>query len=333
VTLELPAGSDELWKTRAFPAVGQTPKTLFEALDWLAAVGGVGIDETPNYSPPSSEPQIRLVRRDAPTAPAVYVGPYRLRITDLDRHRWSEQTARPEQSTIKEEFTVGFDLIAEPGIVVERNGPIRVVRAEDDQNRDLHLVARNEPRDFAGNRSWAASDLTLMRDRLSLTLPEPRSKAIAHLKGVVPILALARGDELFSEALATIEGKLLNAAGVTFRVNRSSITATGGFLDISIRGEPPGDLGAFAAGPRQTKTSVLRLGFVPEDHIRIEDTEGRVFATTSNGIAPLSPDGSVSYRITVLANPTLGAPTRLRYFTVAGVAIELPFDFRDLPIP
>lgn len=47
----------------------------------------------------------------------------------------------------------------------------------------------------------------------------------------------------------------------------------------------------------------------------------------------MTPDGSMNYRITITPNVAAGPPVKLRYFGVAGVASEIPFEFQDLEIP
>jgi hypothetical protein len=88
----------------------------------------------------------------------------------------------------------------------------------------------------------------------------------------------------------------------------------------------------FAPGPRQSSLAILHPSYLPDDHIRVEDAEGRAYGIYSN-LLPAGPDRMLEFRITLLTTATLGPPARLRHFGVAAVATEVPFDFADLPLP
>jgi len=142
-------------------------------------------------------------------------------------------------------------------------------------------------------------------------------------------VALSRTDELFSTTLDDPKPRSFSGGGVTLRIDRTNMTGPVKTLDVTILGEEFPSAVLYAAGPRQTTQATLRLPFNLADHLRIEDRNGQALATSCIPTAPPGRDGSMSYRVQIPAN----APHRLRYFGVAGIATEIPFDFKDLPIP
>ena len=313
---------------------GTEPIGFFEALDRLAVAGHVRHDPSASYQVPLKlGVRVRLVPGDGTTAPSSYAGPYKVAINALERHREVAQARPPAESTVREDFSVLLDVVAEPGIRIDRNGPIRLSEATDERGRDLRPASSQDLNTNTTYRQGSQDALGTFAYRLPLALPAERGRTIANLRGFVPITAIARTDELFSSPMEGIEGKTISGGGVSLRVTRASMTGSSGVLDATIVGEPTPDLQAFAAGPRQTTLATLHLGFNPDDHLRIEDANGIPFTTSTTGTGPPMPDGSTSYRVTLFAGRATGRPAKLRYFAVAGVATEVPFDFRDLTIP
>jgi hypothetical protein len=308
---------------------------FFEALDRLAKGARLRHDPAPSFRvPPRSGVRVRLVEREGEMPPAAYAGPYKVAVRSLERHREVVEARPPAASVVREDFAVVLDVVAEPGILIDRNGPIRVQQAIDDQGRDLRAPSSQDAGSTATiHRQWPHEAIGMFTYHLPLKLPEDRGRTIARLRGFVPITAIVRTDELFSSPMNGIEGKTVSGGGITLRVGRASLTNNSGVLEVTIQGEPVPDFLAFAPGPRQTTQAMLHLGFNLDDHLRIEDANGIPFATTSNGTAPPAPDGIMAYRVTLLAGRATGPPVKLRYFGVAGVATEVPFEFRDLPIP
>lgn len=310
---------------------------LFESLDRLGAAGEFRIDlNSALGSDRKPGVRLRLASSKLPPPPTWYVGPYRVTLRSLDRHRQVIQARPPLASKVQEEFFAAMDVIAEPGILMERNGSARVQEARDEEGHDLKPAVANDTSTTSNSgRQWSIEEVGRFSYRLPLHLPESRGKKIVKLRGFIPITAVTRTDELFSASTVDIQGKTLQHHGVGLRVNRAAITGNTGFYEITLQGEslidPLSQL--YAPGPRQTTLATLPQAFGPDDHIRIEDANGRAFGTQTNGVPSQAVDGSRNYRVTLYNNLTTGPPAKLRYFGVAGVATEVSFEFRDLELP
>jgi len=310
------------------------PIPFFEAIDRLGASGGLRHSPNAGFTfPPRPGVRVRLVPHDGPTPPTSHAGPYRVVLVELLRHRSAIQSRKPADSKVREEFTATLEVEAEPGILIDRGGPIKIIEAIDDKGRDLRAPATSERFGPGGLRSWGLETLGTFSASFPMNLPQDRGTKIARLRGVVPVSAMVRTDELFSSPIDTIQGKELSSGGVTLRVIRVDLVGASGSLEIVVKGEPTPDMHTFANGPRQMNLATLRLPYNPDDHLRIEDADGNAYTTSSNGTSPPGPDGSMTYRVSLFPNRPLKPPAKLRYFGIAGVATEIPFDFRDLEIP
>ncbi|MDB5351709.1 MAG: hypothetical protein JWN86_2956 [Planctomycetota bacterium] len=310
------------------------PLGFFETVDRIGQIGGFRHDPSPVYRYPALKGvRVRLVPFDAPPPPTSYAGPYRLTLISLNRHREVVQTRNPADLKVREDFTAKLEIEAEPGITIERNGPVRIQEAIDERGRDLHSSSISTPPPSFSLRQWSQEQLSVLSHSIPLSLPADRGRSIARLRGYVPITSVARIDEIFSSPVADLEGKTLSGGGVTMKVIRSGLTQPAQFLEVTIKGEPTPDALAFVAGPRQTSLATVRLNYGLDDHLRIEDADGVPFGSTSNATSPPAPDGTMTFRVNLMSSRPSGHPARLRYFGVAAVATEIPFDFKDLPIP
>lgn len=335
--LALDPEKDARWAGRKVTVRADSPMGFFEALDRLGQSGGFRHDPTPSFTfPPPKGVRVRLVPFDGPTPPTAYAGPYRITLLGLGRRREVVQTRPPDEAKVIELFTLDLEVVAEPGILIDRNGAIRLREAVDDRGRDLRpestadAVASQNPFSL---RMWSQEQISTFRYQLPLKLPEGRGSRIVRLRGFVPITAIARTDELFSAPLAGVQNRTLTGGGVSMRVNQVGPIGPSMFLEVTIQGEPPPDPQAFAAGPRQITQSEIKLAYNLDDHLRIEDQDGNPFGMNAIGTSPPKPDGTMNFRVNLFSSRASKGPATIRYFGVAAVATEIPFEFSDLPIP
>ena len=332
--IELPNGREKQFQGPVPAARNEGPMGFFAAIDGLGAAGGFRLAPgSPYASAPRPGLRATLLPSDGPAAPTSYAGPYRVALARLQRSRRVEQVNPPAEAVVREEFGAGLELVAEPGILIQPNGPPRVVEAIDDRGRDLRAPSLSTASPSPERRDWASEILSSLDYGLPMHLPEDRGARVARLRGFLPILAVTRTDELFSSPIDGLQGRTLIGGGVTMKVNRVDLGVGTGFLEVVIQGEPPPMQVGFAAGPRQATMAALHLAFNPDDHLRIEDADGVAYHVASQGTSPMRADGSAAYRVNLFPTRPAKPPARLRYFGVTGVATEVPFEFVDLPIP
>jgi hypothetical protein len=328
---------DPAWASaRASLATG--PVSFWEALDRLGASGGFHVEAGSFWAgSPKDVPAVRLARGGPSPVRPSYAGPYRVELMRLDRHRQVTLPRSGRSPKVGDEFTATLQLAAEPGLLVDRNGPPRVLEARDDRGADLRPGSARDamsPRMSSIFRQWKP-ELEVEAYRVPLAIPAGPGGTLRRFRGVLPIVAYARTGPLLTAPLAGIAGRPLSASGVTLTVRRFDRSAPGGFvwaLQGSVVGEPRTAAAPTAAGPRQLTLAPVRPPFRPDDHVQVLDDQGRPFLVTVNGSTP-RPDGSTEFTLLVHGNAQYGPPTTLRYYGLVAEAIEVPFAFEGVPMP
>jgi hypothetical protein len=324
---------DPRWRERRVSLLAPKGLGFWEALDRIGAAGGVRLDTPPSRFP-ARGPAVRLVPHEGPWPPSAYAGPYRALVTGLHRHSQVSLASVPAESKAREEFHVALQIVAEPGLIIERNGPPRLLEATDDQDRDLCSVQVSDSSSPGANpmRRWDSTILGTLTYTIPLKLPEPRGTRIKRLRGYVPITAVARTGRVLAFSLKRSEGRTFTAGGVTVTVRRFGTEhGQASPLQLLIYGASELDAPAFAPGPNQRTLGPLRLRFSHEDHVQVVDAQGRPYTGASFNRSPTA-DGKGGTQLTIFPGPS-GPPAEVRYFDVAAVATEVPFDFTDLPLP
>lgn len=344
--LERHAGIPLRLDPRAGPALAARPVTLeagepvpfWEAIGRLADDVHLRTDLRPLAAGPDS-PEIRstLVLEEAGDrlAPVVAWGPFRLKLQNLVERRELnlDPPARPlGDNPPRPAWTLNgrLHLSAEPRLTVGPGGPVRLQAARDDQGRSLlpeppptapdDPDARTPPRlpEFTGTpETMVTFDLA------------PRgSQRGPHLtlEGVLPVAVAALSPD-------PLEIPLAGATGKTFEGDDLAITlvAVGPrpedghtVLDLSIRPL------ALAVEP-ESGAAPARASSLVEQQIALHDARGNLLPTFMQRAEAEGP--ALRFRIVVVPTPDGGPPARLRYASLLRGVVEVPFTFRDVPLP
>ena len=157
----------------------------------------------------------------------------------------------------------------------------------------------------------------------------------------MPVVAIARTGEILRLPLADLPVEGRSAAVGTLRVTaRPTSLGRADAFRLAVEGEasapawPQFQAGGVAPVPREATLAVLHPPYYPDDHLRIEDARGRAFGLAISTRPANPPTAALEYEVRLYPSaPDMGAPTTLRYFGTAAVAVEVPFDFRDIVIP
>jgi hypothetical protein len=326
---------DPAWAQARITLGTRGPIGFWEAIDRLGAAGGFRVEPASFWAnSPKDVPAVRLLRGEGSPVRPSYAGPYRVELTSLDRHR---QVARPREGRLPkvvDGLTAAVQLVAEPGILVDRNGSPRVLEALDDRGADLRPPSARDPsspRMAFSLRQWQPM-LDVEAYRVPLGIPASRGGTLKRLRGVLPIIAYARTGPLVSVPLGAAVNRPLSASGVTLTVRRLDRAGFVWSLQAVVRGEAHTTTPTTAAGPRQLTLAPVRPPFHPDDHVQVLDDQGRPFLVSTGGNTP-RPDGSIEFTLLIHSNAQYGPPTTLRYYGLVAEATEMPFTFEDVPMP
>jgi hypothetical protein len=327
---------DPAWHRRRITLEAPEPVPFWEALDRLGEVGGVRHNPGPLYDPGQHTPRVLLIAGADPPIPTAYSGPFRVNLISLCRHRQVTLALRPAEPEVREEFTALIQLFAEPGRIIDRNGPPRLLEAVDDRGQDLRTDSGWEPASRSSyGRRFDQGQLVILSYPIPLKLPDDPGRKVRRLRGVLPITVRARTDDRLIVPLEDAEGRTFSdrGLGVSLAVAKIGRQEQNTSIQLTLRPEDrPLEDATLLAGLRQDGLGPAPTWFRLEDHLQIRDGRGRVcwWDATST---PTEREGEIEVRLTVYPTGSVGPPAELRYHGVVGAAVAVPFEFTDLPMP
>jgi hypothetical protein len=331
------------------------PLPFWEAIDRLCEAGALGYDLSPRRGFGTGPGFLVLMADRTGRGPVSDSGPFRVQITGMesvferdftiDRDP-AERRAKPPGAG---DLTVPLAVLPEPGLMLHQNGAVIVTEAIDDRGRSL---APRAPEESDPRRAIRSRQMTYQGDairvNLALVAPDLPGTVIRRLRGKVPVIAVARGSDPMVIPLKGegVLGRSYPTRDVILIVDNVSLAPVApAWAKVTVRDnrgdrasfprhDPPGPLGA-----------AFNRGGVLE-HLELHDADGRrlnhhlglqMRGADSQGffdryqfiVSPPSendPGGRPGNSKTLI-------PSELRYYRFVETAVEIPFDFRDIPMP
>jgi hypothetical protein len=357
----------------AYQACGQKRVTLtaerplpfWEALDrlcraaqvapWPSEVQSVnrqGGNEVPaparvRFDPNNPDPQaafapLQLTCEKPVLFPTSYHGSFAVRLTRLQDVHYRQVDASLEEGApaskpmVSDQFRIQMSIRGRPGAQVIATAPPRIEEALDDQGRSLIPT----PSDLqAGNRGAAFDPNVgrLQRGRMAgqvggnfgtgivLKRPDPSARAIRRLRGIQSLRLVVRKDPPLVVLLdpirtgpRTVTFQGVSATFASFKVNPDAPSAV---LTVDFEAIQPA-----AAGAPLQPNMAGQIGN-PAQAVRALDFDAP--STLTNGTNVGGPANRLRQEWTFLGR----LPTEVRIPEVIERAFDLPFEFRDIPLP
>jgi hypothetical protein len=286
---------------------------VLEALDRLGLAAGL-------VANPSSvkEPNGWILIPGKPPAKGslVYSGPFRMRVTSL---QYSRQVGLQGEKAPAEQLTLLLSLGSEAGTPVVSHGQARIREAVDDVGNTLRPLTVSLPN--SGGNAVKTSSMVVR-----LALPSRRGRTLKQLKIALPVEVMARRDVLTANYLPGADAKTFSGGdGVRFTVQSVHTFSLNSVLN-SI------EVQFTVSVPEDSTLDPKSLG------LRWTDAKGRVHQTADftlddspQMVAAGQRQWSGSARFNTLE--AVGSPIQLTLFRVETMRTEVPFAFRDLPLP
>ncbi len=243
------------------------------------------------------------------------------------------------------DLIVPLAVLSEPGMMLRQNGAVVVTEAIDDRGRSLVLDAPPVLDLGEANRSRQDTNhgASILANAV-LAAPDPAATLIRRLRGKVPVIAVAKGSDPLIIPLKGegVLGRPFSTRDLTLVVDETSLAPGGrAWVKVSVRFNR-GDRATFARSDQTPPTFAgYNLGGVLE-HLELHDADGRRLNHTLgeqmrsvNGDRyqlidwPASGDGPAGGPGTAKTP----IPAELRYYGFVQRVMEVPFDFRDVPMP
>ena len=242
------------------------------------------------------------------------------------------------------ELVAYVDVLAEPRLMVKAEGTAHLLEAIDDRGQSLLMPSRDARFVAATTNIYALPDPPMPRASVPIRLRQADrpGKVLKRLKGYAVLTISARKPEPLILSIAPIE----NASGKSFTVGDHTFTIQG------VRSDPE---------TRRTSIEllVLPLGVLPEPFARggrgnrrgwqqgdnrsvdatrlcepfeVVDARGntlkRFATTTRNGF-----QAGTRLTLSIEAGRGEGPPAEIRYDDYVRTTTEVPFEFKDVPMP
>lgn len=337
------------------------PVPFWTAIDRLADVAGLGYAvAAPSPSSLRDHPLILSPSTPRPGGPTSDHGPFRVNLISLHYQRDLSflggaglvpnrlgpmpapmpVAANPQGSrAVNEQFSIRLQAAAEPRLALRQTGPPRLAAAVDELGQSLLPPAPSGPSANPGmgmtvvgqyGTGMTTGPLQLL---VGLRRPESPGRTIRLLRGAIPVSVATRRPNPVVVALDGAGPKTGQNEDVSLVVNDGKLVAgpAGGpaTLDLTITPNPARPTSP-APDPAPELDSFMQRTDVGPLQLELLDASGRLltwYAAASDRI------GDETRLSLVVHTGSAGGPTTLRYFGTIRATAEIPFEFRDVPMP
>ncbi len=272
-------------------------------------------------------------------------GPFRVRLKGLHDHRdrslidgpWLRIDEANQRIPIargtkgrEARFYVDLGMIIEPRMWLTQEGPARAIEAVDDLGQSL---LRREQATIAADHSvfFNGGGVAEAQSQLDLAMPEKPGRSIVRLRGTIPVALHVRRPVLVLEIpLEGVIGKTFPLDDVDFTIRGFRQDEQGTHVDVDIRLHL--DRLDVPADPNlRGEVASSRMRCLADHQIDLVDADGRVLNAIGGG--GWGRDGTGHMSRTVWKNMNKTRPTRLRYYAMTRAFADVPFEFRNVPLP
>jgi hypothetical protein len=236
--------------------------------------------------------------------------------------------AKPAVPDASRQFFLQLLVIAEPRLSISQNGLAKVTVAVDDKGQSL-LVPPSAGifQHIAGYNGVNPSPI--VRLRVDLARPEAAGQKIRLIRGTIPVTVATRKLEPLEVTIADAIGKVFRNDDVELSIiaNRPAQNRGMGSLEIAVTqlGQTPQPIRIGEGEP---------LGYRPEtpqQQIEILDANGKTLPWFPSGTFYRGEETRLS--LTIVARGEPAVPAKIRYHGMIRASADVPFEFRNLPMP
>jgi hypothetical protein len=306
--------------------------TFWEALDRVCRDAGLILQQT------WGEDCIRLHQQDGQPLHVRYEGAFRFVPTGLQQTRYLAFTAPARNPAMppmpQETLTLNFSIFSEPRLPLLGVGEIKLDAAYDTEKNSMLPAAGNPDNYFDprfgimrtrftarygnGNRTFQ------MHSQFNLFRPSLKATGIKLIRGSVPVTLLSEQKPVvIADKVLTAKGKTVTVGTTTFRIEDVRETPGKQFqLRVSIS--------------EDNKDNPNDYTWINTLYQRIElfDEQGNRFQSFGSHWGNSGP-GHVEMTLTFgsMGNVKMAPPAKFVFQQWTTLQAQIPFEFRDLPLP
>jgi hypothetical protein len=325
------------WRTKRVSLIAPEPIPFWAAVDRLEPTAGLILDAL------HGSRELRLWSDRGTLGPVSYDRVFRCRLASVDDERewiYGDPSLRVHPTfrrvpggrgakgpgSLWERFSVRLEVMSEPrpSTFIVPAGPPRIVEAVDDRDRSLILPPEADafeyPRKYYDREWYAGFDA-----RLDLKAPDPSSRSIRRLKGVIPVALWGRRADTLKVPLDGSVGRTFEGAGVSLKVLERAAAA----VTLELRSDSP--------PPPEDRRNLL-FDTYPGLLVRRYDEQFELLDAAGKSLAvdgrSTGDDPAVTRAIVRVKPGGIGGPPhRLRFHGLVRIETGVSFEFAEIPLP
>ncbi len=339
----------------------EKPVPLLPALDRLCAAGGMRYTLGPDYGDDEAlerwKPAVcplALERAGIP-GPVSESGPFRARIHslhyELQRTRFLERADGQGERNVDETCYLVMELIAEPRLTFAVANLPRILEAIDDQGQTViasNAEVGNLTDPFRSGFALPNAATSYIVDLKPLRRPEAVPK---RFRGVFPVLVAEFKADPIIVPLADSHGKTFDGPDATLTMQAVRLDAAKGpsialllrskFEELDLpepaADNPVGQVQPFPVPAIDPKVLVVDWSlFLESQFILVSEKGQRILGWNPQFVRKGPREALVTFRpnhnpFQFDQHPAI--PAKLLFFSIMRTTAEIPFEFRDIPLP
>jgi hypothetical protein len=328
------------------------PVPFWEAIDRLCAAGSLHYGASAYSAFGASQGALRLMADQTSRGPVSDSGPFRVQVvgirsvSEINFVQGPAPARRKAQPAGAGDLTVNLAAIPEPGLVLHPDGPASLAEAVDDQGRSL-LPDAAQPPGPQKQGVITITNLASIHVGLKLHAPDPPPTTIHRLRGRIPVLAVTRqANPIVIPLQKAGAEKVISSPEMNLVVDEVSLgTGPRSSVRLTIRPNRRDNFAGRGFDPRRPDFAAFSRDRILE-RLELRDARGRRlhFGTSASTRGADQMGFYDRYQLEVPSRfddvPAGGAaktskapiPSELRYYGLVQRAMEIPFDFRDIPL-
>lgn len=339
--------TNPIWRSRKINLQSEKPLPFWRAMDELCRVADLHNAAGQQSFPMNGSQSFALYEGYVAPPPHLYDhGPFRIQLNSL--HYQSEVHLSPEvgprrgrilngpglptqvDATPSRQFFLQMTVAAEPRLTIGQNGPINVSEALNEAGESLLLAKKREVIQHASGY-FGINPSPAIRMRVDLAYPDQPGQRIKRIKGTIPLIVSTRKPDPLTISMVDHPGKTLRHDDVTLTIGEVRKNHDNHPVSIEVTLKVTGTASAnLEAGGFPGAVTPPRAMASPQQLELLDNDDQPVVWFPSNS----SFNGEETKLTMTLLDR--GAPITiksLRYHSVLRGEAEVPFEFRDLPIP
>jgi hypothetical protein len=297
---------------------------FWEVLDQVCEASGLTLQQT------SGNDNLQLTFQDNYEPFKCRIGAFRVMATGFYYNRntnfgsVSRSPGQPGNQT-SESLQLNLTVAVEPRLPILKVGQVVLTAAEDDQKGSMLANVNYNEYPWMWNRYWGGQQRSFFQQTsVNMSWPSKSCQTVRVVKGSIPVTLLAeQRPTVVTEDILSAKGKKFQVGSATFHIE--DVSKSGNLYQIKI---------SFSESSTENPWDYSQIQSA-QQRIELQDAKGNKYPSYVRSTMFMSPT-SAQFQLSTQALPKdskVGPPAKLIYQLWIKMEHEVPFEFRNLPLP